>query len=405
MRHPAFVAETQWARAAWVKFTISVLAALLFLSSAAVLAQSDQDTLFNQAVQAYQQNQFRTALAKFQQVSGARSAEAQEYIGKIKTYMDAWSAAMTVLQRSPDERDARSLAYAIEELQVAINIKADGPGEPGQRLAQARQLKLEVEQAQARNPANGDAGLCERALAAAAQHRYKEAGELSCMLANDNAGYSCGGNEAVYVCQLDTALAKMPADNSAAAPNQPPAEPSSTALNKAKAAYDSNDFERARSLFQKLSAESNPAAAQYLDKISRYNDSLSNAEKLSVQGKYEEARTAFVNAASIKPDGPGHPQSRAATMELMLGLDQFYSGDYVSATQHLETCANANIGKQGLIHFYLGASKLARFFVTGGEDSALQTDALNDLKLAKQEGFKAPGQDLSPRILNAYKGL
>ena len=91
-------------------------------------------------------------------------------------------------------------------------------------------------------------------------------------------------------------------------------------------------------------------------------------------------------------------------MELLLGLDQFYSGDYASATQHLEASAKGNAGKPALVHFYLGASKLGQFFVTGSADDTLHQDALNELKQAKQDGFK-PTSDVSPKILDAYKAL
>jgi tetratricopeptide (TPR) repeat protein len=351
-------------------------------AEAAILPQSDQDALFNQAVQAYQQNQFKAAQAQFQQVTGAHAPEAQAYIGKIKTYLDAWSAATTVLQRNSDEQDARSLAYAIEELQIAISIKPDGPGHPDQQIAKARQLKQEIEQAHSNKNKDADRSLCDRALAAATEHHFKEASELSCLLAEDDPGYSCGGNEAVYICHLNTELAKMDKGGNGP-PDRPSQKPSATPP----------------------SGDSKPTAEDYLDKISRYTVAVANGEKLALDGKYEEARSAFLTAASIKPNGPGNPQNRASTMELFQGLDQFYSGDYVSATQHLESCAKADTTKQPLIHFYLGASKLARFFVTGAEDASLHQDALNDLKLAKQAGFKATGQDVSPKILEAYKGL
>ncbi len=391
-------------------FWLALLVVSATCSRTATALPQDQDALFNQAVQAYQQNQFKTAQEKFQQVTGSHAQEAQSYIGKIKTYQDAWSAAMTVLQRTPDERDARSLAYAIEELQVAINIKADGPGHPDQQIAKARQLKQEVEQAHSNKSKDADQSLCDRGLAAAAQHRYNEAALLICMLSDDDPGFSCGKNEAVYLCQLNTDLAKLDKGRTNSTPSRPPSSATvkdahSASLDNAKAAYDSNDFERARSLFQKATGDSKPAADDYLDKISRYTDAVANGEKLARDGKYEEARAAFLSAASIKADGPGNPQTRASTMELFLGLDQFYSGDYVSATQHLEACAKTSSAKQPLIHFYLGASKLARFFVTGADDASLHQDALSDLKLAKQAGFKTTGQDVSPKILEAYKNI
>jgi hypothetical protein len=301
------------------------------------------------------------------------------------------------------------LEYAISELQVAIAIKADGPGQPQQQLEKARQLKEEIEKAPGNNRKDADQSLCERALAAAKQSHYKEARDLSCMLANDNPGFSCGGNEAVYICQLNAELAKMDKGGtpppSVSSPKESAPEMHSASLDKAKTAYDNNDFPRARALFQKITGDSKPAADEFLDKISRYTDSMASGEKFSRDAKYDEAHGAFLSAASIKPDGPGNPQIRAATMELFLGLDRFYSGDYAAATQHFAAFAQANTGKQALVHFYLGASKLAQFFVTGADNASLHDDAMNDLKLAKQAGFKAPGQDISPKILQAYNQL
>jgi tetratricopeptide (TPR) repeat protein len=374
--------------------------------------QSDQDSLFNQAVDAYKQNQFSAALEKFQQVSGPHAQEAHEYISQIKAYKEAMTVAKSSLDRSPDEQDARSLAYAIERLQEAIKIKPDGPWQPAQLLDKARRLKAAVEESHAERTKTADRGLCDKALAAAEQHHYKEAAQISCLLAEDNPGYSCGGDEAVHICSLDTEMAKMdkstpdvPVKGSQG--NEAQVKPSthSADLDKARAAYDGNDFARARSLFQKVTGDSKPTADEFLDKISRYTDWFANGEKLNRDGRYDQARTAFLSAASIKADGPGKPQNRASAMELLLGLDQFYSGDYVSAAQHLEACTKTETGKQSFVRFYLGASKLARFFVTGAEDSALHEEALNDLKMAKQSGFKTTGQDVSPKILKVYKDL
>ncbi len=375
----------------------------------APLPQADQETLFNQAVAVYQQNQFTPALDKFQQVSGPHAQEAKQYIAKIKAYKEAMSAAKSILDRNADERDARSLAYAIDELQQAIKIKPDGPWQPMQQLEQARQQKAEIDKAHAASNQAADRGLCDKSLTAAEEHAYKEAAQISCLLADDSPAYSCGGNEAVYLCALYTEMAKM--DKSSPGSHLPndrgPVETvaNSGNLDNGKAAFDRNDFARARALFQRVTGDAKPAADEFLNKISRYNDSFANGDKLSRDGKYDQARASFLSAASIKADGPGNPQGRASTMELFLGLDQFYSGDYVSATQHLDACLSAQTGKQALARFYLGASKLARFFVTGGEDSALHQDALNDLKLAKQAGFKTTGQDVSPKILQAYQDL
>ena len=293
-------------------------------------------------------------------------------------------------------------------------------------FAKAHALKVQVEKAHAAGSNAMDMEFCAKAIAASGERHFKEAAQLICAVANDNPGYSCGGDEAVHMCQINTDLAKlgrMPPEKittektpdkitaNKKAPVQPPPAPvvepvaNTAALDRAKAAYDANNFDRARTLFQHVDANSKSAAAEYLDKISRYNDALASAEKSARSGQYDSARTSFAAASAIKPDGPGDPQTRAATMELLLGLDQFYSGDYVSAIQQLQDYSRTGTQKQPLARFYLGASKLARYFVTGSEDSSLQQDALNDLKIAKQAGFKTAGQDVSPKIIEAYNDL
>lgn len=403
------------------RFSISLLLTALVLIPAFAHAFQDTGDVFSQAVDAYNKNQFPQALTKFQQVTGPHTQEAQQYINKINSYQEAIQVAQSAMGRSPDEQDANNLAFAIQQLQKAIQIKPDGPFNPQDRLARAREMKAQFEKSHAASSQAMDTEFCTKALAAAQEHHFKEAAQLICAVANDNPGYSCGGDEAVHMCQVNTDLANMgkgsnegsPAErttpdrvpvNTTSSPAGPVANSAvSPALDKAKAAYDSNNFDRARALLQQ--AGSDAAAADYLDKISRYTGAMANAEKLSRAGQYDSARQNFLAAAAIKPDGPGEPQSRAAAMQLLFGLDQFYSGNYQSAIQNLQDCARSSAQKQPLIHFYLGASKLGKYFVTGSDDPGLQQDALNDFRVAKQAGFKATEQDISPKILQAYKDL
>ena len=389
---------------------VQVFFCLSFAAFAAPVPQSVPDTQFNQAVEAYQQNQFAAATEKFRQVSGAHALEAQQYIVKIKAYTDAMQVAKSTLQRTADELDVRSVEYAIQQLQAAIRIKPDGPWQPQQQLAKARQLRDELAKKHAQNSEVADVRFCNEALSAAKENHYKQAAQFSCLLADDNPGYQCGGDEAVHLCETNTELAKLgkgtpETGDKSASKVQAAAGSNSGALDKARVAFESNDFERARGLFQRVRGEAKVTADEFLDKIARYDDSLTNGERLSRAGQYEQARSAFLTAAGIKANGPGNPQGRASRMELLLALDRFYSGDYISAAHHLQSCAATETGKQPLIHFYLGASKLGQFFVTGSGNSALQQEALKELKLAKQAGYAPSGQDLSPRIRQVYENL
>jgi tetratricopeptide (TPR) repeat protein len=404
-------------------FAVPALLLLLLTSTAFAVApapQSSPDALFTQAVSLYTQNQFAQALTIFQQVSGPHAAEAQQYIAKINAYQEAMQVAKSAMDRTPDEQDANNLAYAILQIEKAIRIKPDGPFNPQDRLARARQMKAEFEKTHAASSQAMDKEFCAKSLTSAEEHHFKEAAQLICAVANDNPAYSCGGDEAVHLCQLNTDLAKLDKSSTEIAPPErspekrapekiPPAPtepaPASTTLDQAKAAYDANNFGVARTLFEHVDADSKATATDYLDKISRYNQALANGEKLAHATQYDQARSAFAAAAAIKPDGPGDPQSRASAMQLLQGVDHFYSGDYVSAIETLQAYSRTGTVKQPLARFYLGAAKLARFFVTGSEDATLRQEALNDLKVAKQAGFKPSEQDLSPKILQAYQDL
>jgi tetratricopeptide (TPR) repeat protein len=371
------------------------------------LPQTDPEALFNEAVDAYNHNLFTQALSKFQQVSGPHAAEAQQYIKKVNAYQGAVEVAKSAIERTANEQDPKNLEYAIQQLQTAISIKDDGPYNVKTLLARARDLKAQVEKQRADRSKAMDSEYCSKALEAIQNRHYKIAAQFICAVANDKASYSCGGDEAAHMCDLSNDLAKMEkGENTPVADSPQAAATTHTAsLDKAREAYDKNDFKRAQSLFQRADGDSKPEADQYLDKIARYSDALSNAEKLSRDGKYDQAQAAYLAATQIKPDGPGDPQNGAARMELFLGLDQFYSGDYASAIQHLQNCVKTGTQRQPLVHFYLGASELARFYVTGSEDTSLRQDAMNDLKQAKQAGFKINEPDVSPKILQVYKDL
>jgi hypothetical protein len=372
--------------------------------------QNEQEDLFNQALQAYNQNRLSDARTLFERIRGARADEANKYVVKIKAYIDAMQVADSIVRRSPDELDAENLDFAIKEYQEAIAIKSDGPWNPQEKLEKANALRAKAAQHSRSIAENRDKEFCEKALDASRAHRYKQAELFSCPLANDNPAYLCGGDEAVHMCQEMRDLAKLnPGTQEPGTGPKPTTDrdstASDTALAKAKAAYDNNDFKRARALFQRMSSEDKPAAAEYLDKMDRYETAMQQAEKASRELKYQEARAAYQDAATIKQDGPGGPTQRAPLMDLQQGIDEFYSGNYSQADQQLEAYAHESSERAELARFYLGASKLARFFVEGARDGALREQALNDLRVAKKAGFEPNGQEVSPKILKAYQEL
>jgi outer membrane protein assembly factor BamD (BamD/ComL family) len=367
--------------------------------------QSELTDLYTQAVQDYTQNHLSDALKKFQKVSGAHAQESEEYIRKIKTYIDDMGLAKGIVDRSADERDVGSLEFAIQKYQEALKIKPDGPWQPAQQLEKARALKAQVEQSETTRKKVMDVDFCNKALAASQEHHYREAASYSCPLANDDPGYSCGGDEAVHMCDQMTELGKSEQASDPGVSSTVRTPTVSNALEKAEASYNKNDFQRARSQFQSVPGEFKSAANEYLAKISRYQEAMTQGAKMLRDSNFEEARASFRAAAGIKPDGPGDPQNQIMLVDLAQGVEQFYSGNYLAATHHLDSYTKANPDKRPLAYFYLGASKLARFYLTGAEDDGLRSAALGDLKFAKQNGFMPAGQDISPKIMQAYKDL
>ena len=371
-------------------------------------AQNEQEDLFNQALQAYNQNRLSDARTLFERVRGVHGEEANKYVVKIKAYIDAMQVADSIVRRSPDELDAENLDFAIKEYQEAISIKGDGPWNPQQKLEKANALRAKAVQHSRSIAENRDKEFCQKALDASHARHYKQAELFSCPLANDNPAYLCGGDEAVHMCQEMRDLAKLNQGKEEPAGPETDPKPTTdrgTAVDKAKSAYDNNDFKRARALFQHVSSEDKPIAAEYVDKMDRYETAMQQAEKASRELKYQEARAAYQDAATIKQDGPGGPAQRAPLMNLQQGIDEFYSGNYSQADQQLEAYANESSERAELARFYLGASKLARFFVDGARDGALREQALNDLRVAKKAGFQPNLQEVSPKILKAYEEL
>jgi tetratricopeptide (TPR) repeat protein len=176
-------------------------------------------------------------------------------------------------------------------------------------------------------------------------------------------------------------------------------------FDKAKAAFDANDFEKARVAFQRMAGEDKAGAQEYLAKIGQYENSMKQGVKLSQDAKYGEARAAYQDAAKIKPDGPGNPQEQAGLMALQQGVSEFYDGNYSQAGQSLADYVQDNTQKADIAHFYMGACELAKFFLTGGQDGSLREQALGDFRKAKEAGFRPKDHEVSPKILKVYEEL
>jgi hypothetical protein len=357
-----------------LRISLSICAA----QGSPAVPQSDEEQLFARAVQDYKSNSFMNAEKEFKQIQGSHAQEAKEYLAKIRDYAEAIYAAKRTMERPSDELDPSSLDFAIKEFKAAIKIKPDGFWNPQERLANAEEVKKAVEAKKAEEIKKAE--------------EMKKTGEMK-KVQNDKGPVPAPKEEA------------NKAPDNPKPPTAPAPTPSSNILAEARAAYEGNNFRLARSLFEEVPEDQRTPAKSYLDKISGFQSYMSQARQLANSGQYEDAHAAFLNAAAVKANGPGNPQAGALRMELAEGLDQFYSGDYAAAIEHLETYVQNSGEKQALAHFYLGASKLGRLFLAGSNDANLKQEALQDFKDAKQAGYKAESEDLPPKIMQVYRDL
>jgi TolA-binding protein len=98
--------------------------------------------------------------------------------------------------------------------------------------------------------------------------------------------------------------------------------------------------------------------------------------------------------------------SADAEAALRDSLRSFYAGNFSDAETKLQAYIDGGGGKRGMAQFYLGASKLSRFYLAGArnEDTALLMQARTAFRQAsKVEGFVLPEQYVSPKIVELYR--
>ena len=269
-------------------------------------SDAEQQERYEQAVQAYNQNRFTDARTLFEGVRGGHAQEAKKYLDNIKAYKSAMEDADGMMRRSPDELDAANLDFAIGKYQEAIAIKSDGPWTPKEKLDKATAQKAKLLQLSGPATEARKRGFCEKLGKASAARSYEQARYLACALANDDPAYQCGGDEALHLCQQMKELAQMSPRPPAYAPKAPDGSSSSapgssasgssasvpkvgeqkSVFDTAKAAFDANDFEKARTAFQRVAGQEKASAQDYLTKITQYQNSMKQAAKFLQDAKY-----------------------------------------------------------------------------------------------------------------------
>src|SRR5260370_23757989 len=103
----------------------------------AAAAQNNNDAAmnakFDQAVQAYNGNNFGTAQALFGQISGKRQPDAQSYLNKIQQYNQA-------MHDGDNRANSKDYKSPIDGYTHAASLKSDDPRNPQSKISQMRSL-------------------------------------------------------------------------------------------------------------------------------------------------------------------------------------------------------------------------------------------------------------------------
>jgi hypothetical protein len=103
-------------------------------------------------------------------------------------------------------------------------------------------------------------------------------------------------------------LKKQQADANAAAQQNAQAEQASKAkLDQGNNAFNSGDFNTAKSVLQQVTGSHQSEAQSVLGKIKAYENAITQGNAFSVAKDYNSAKNAYAEALRINPSGPGNP--------------------------------------------------------------------------------------------------
>jgi TolA-binding protein len=206
-------------------------------------------------------------------------------------------------------------------------------------------------------------------------------------------------------------------------------------------AFQSGDYDAAQHYFEQVTGPRYEAAQEYLNtKIpaARKNggqggaasppvkitqpiasidfaaDTSKKSAKTTKAVKPAALAAKAVSAPAVPVEAPAPPAPLAtATLQppdadavLAGGLQAYYGGRFAEAESKLQQYLDGGGARRGVAEFYLGASKLTRYYLGGAkdQDAALLNDARAAFQSAHQvEGFILPEQYVSPKIAAAYK--
>ncbi len=363
--------------------------------------QKNEDR-FQEGLKAFNEGRFDDAKQKFQNVrTGPRADEARQYVA---------SKIPAAIQAKEREASAGAESAANQKFEQGVQAynhndfsgaRSLFQGVSGGKKGEAENYLNRMKQFESAM-AEGDR-LASAKNYKAAQGSYNEAATLkgdgpggprekaSQMASLGSAGSTTTGP----VTTATTTPAKPPPVNTASTTTAPP-------VTRAPVVAAVKEAPKPKVDVGKLLAEAEAAKAKgdIASAKSKYIAVLA-ADERNVQAK--------IGLETLpKETGPTEKKaSSEADVMLAKGIREYYQGLFEKAEVHIDDYLNVNGSKTGLSHFYMGASKLTRYYLQGEKDTGLKRDAEAAFRLAKQTaGFKPPGESfVSPKILKAYQDV
>ena len=349
-------------------------------------ARLGEDKLFSEAVKLFTDGNDTEARARFNQIvrgGGAKAAEARAYLQRLEERREesAFNEGVRLLQGG-DYAGARS------RLQEVVGLN-------GKRKAEAERYLAQLEQGEREQRAFNEG---ERAFN---QKRFADAQAGFRQVAAMNGARKAEAER--YLNRIETAVQE------------------DAAFKAGVQKFTQNDFDGARSEFLKVinlkGALANDARI-YLTKIdARGQDPrevakqfVTDAQAAMGRKDYRAAVEKLAAATALDPNNRdarrllAESQQLAEEAPLRSGLQAYFEGKYDEAERQLNDYLNNNGKKQALAYFFRGATRSARYFLSGEKDASQKQRAQEDFRAAQKDNrrFRPPEKYVSPKVLALY---
>jgi len=349
-------------------------------------ARLGEDKLFSEAVKLFTDGNDTEARSRFNQIvrgGGAKAAEARAYLQRLEDRREesAFNEGVRLLQGG-DYAGARS------RLQEVVGLN-------GKRKAEAERYLAQLEQGE-REQRSFNEG--ERAFN---QKRYSDAQASFRQVAGMNGNRKAEAER--YLNRIETAVQE------------------DAAFKAGVQKFTQNDFDGARSEFQKVINMKGALASDariYLTKIdARGQDPREVAKQFVTDAQvamgrkdYRAAVEKLSAATALDPNNRdarrllAESQQLAEEAPLRSGLQAYFEGKYDEAERLLSDYLNNHGKKQALAYFFRGATRSARYFLSGEKDASQKQRAQEDFRAAQKDNrrFRPPEKYVSPKVLALY---